>query len=37
VLPIRGKGSSEWSYAWIPVVGPLLGAALAVGLFGWLG
>jgi glycerol uptake facilitator protein len=37
LLPIRGKGSSEWSYAWIPVVGPLLGAALAVGLFGWLG
>jgi glycerol uptake facilitator protein len=37
VLPIRGKGGSEWSYAWIPVMGPLLGAALAVGLFGWLG
>ncbi|MBJ6144087.1 MIP/aquaporin family protein [Hymenobacter sp. BT559] len=37
LLPIRGKGSSEWSYAWVPVVGPLLGAALAAGLFGWLG
>jgi len=37
LLPIRGKGGSEWSYAWIPVVGPLLGAALAAGLFGWLG
>ena len=37
VLPIRGKGGSEWSYAWIPVVGPLLGAAAAAGLFGWLG
>ena len=37
VLPIRGKGGSEWSYAWIPVLGPLLGAALAAGLFGWLG
>ena len=36
LLPIRGKGGSEWSYAWIPVVGPLLGAALAAGLFGWL-
>ena len=37
LLPIRGKGGSEWSYAWVPVVGPLLGAALAAGLFGWLG
>jgi glycerol uptake facilitator protein len=37
LLPIRGKGGSEWSYAWIPVVGPLLGAVLAAGLFGWLG
>lgn len=27
--PIAGKGSSEWSYAWVPVVGPLIGAALA--------
>lgn len=29
ILPIRGKGNSDWSYAWIPVVGPLLGGALA--------
>jgi glycerol uptake facilitator protein len=29
VLPIRGKGSSNWPYAWVPVVGPLIGAALA--------
>jgi len=28
VLPIPGKGPSDWSYAWIPVVGPLLGGAL---------
>jgi glycerol uptake facilitator protein len=28
VLPIRGKGDSDWSYAWIPVVGPLLGGVL---------
>lgn len=27
-LPIAGKGSSNWSYAWIPVVGPILGGAL---------
>jgi glycerol uptake facilitator protein len=29
VLPIRGKGSSNWGYAWVPVVGPLVGGALA--------
>jgi glycerol uptake facilitator len=29
VLPIRGKGSSEWSYSWVPVVGPIIGAVLA--------
>lgn len=26
ILPIHGKGSSDWSYAWIPVVGPIIGA-----------
>jgi glycerol uptake facilitator protein len=30
VLPIPGKGNSDWSYAWIPVVGPLVGAVVAV-------
>lgn len=29
VLPIKGKGSSDWSYAWVPVVGPLIGGVLA--------
>ncbi|MFC7341433.1 MIP/aquaporin family protein [Saccharopolyspora griseoalba] len=29
ILPIRGKGSAEWGYSWVPVVGPLLGGALA--------
>ena len=28
ILPIPGKGPSDWAYAWIPVVGPLLGGAL---------
>ncbi len=28
LLPIPGKGSSDWRYAWIPVVGPLLGGLL---------
>jgi len=30
LLPVHGKGASHWRYAWIPVVGPLLGGALAV-------
>lgn len=29
ILPIKGKGSSDWGYAWVPVVGPLVGGALA--------
>ena len=28
ILPIAGKGSSDWCYAWVPIVGPLLGAGL---------
>ncbi len=28
LLPIPGKGSSDWSYAWIPVVGPLIGGTI---------
>ncbi|MBY0490446.1 MAG: aquaporin family protein [Gemmatimonadaceae bacterium] len=30
LLPIAGKGSSDWSYAWIPIVGPIIGAVSAV-------
>ena len=33
VLPVAGKGSSEWSYAWIPITGPIIGASLAALLF----
>lgn len=29
LLPISGKGKSDWNYAWIPVVGPIIGGALA--------
>ncbi|MFD7308122.1 MIP/aquaporin family protein [Promicromonospora sp. NPDC059942] len=28
VLPIPGKGSSDWAYSWVPVLGPLVGGAL---------
>ena len=37
VLPISGKGSSDWGYAWIPVSGPVFGAAIAALLFLVLG
>ena len=30
-LPIKGKGSSDWAYSWVPVVGPIIGGMLA----GW--
>ena len=33
ILPIKGKGSSEWGYAWVPIVGPIIGTALAAGLY----
>jgi glycerol uptake facilitator protein len=29
-LPIHGKGKSDWGYAWIPVIGPILGGVLGV-------
>jgi len=29
LLPIPGKGTSDWGYAWVPVVGPIIGAVLA--------
>ncbi|POH61653.1 aquaporin family protein [Cryobacterium sp. TMN-39-2] len=31
ILPIKGKGSSDWAYSWVPVVGPVIGGVLA----GW--
>ncbi|WP_055565367.1 MULTISPECIES: MIP/aquaporin family protein [Streptomyces] len=33
VLPLPNKGSSDWSYAWVPIVGPLIGGAIAGGLY----
>lgn len=33
LLPVAGKGSSDWSYAWIPVVAPIVGAVIATFLF----
>jgi glycerol uptake facilitator protein len=28
VLPIPGKGTSAWGYAWVPVIGPIIGGVL---------
>jgi glycerol uptake facilitator protein len=33
VLPIPGKGSSDWAYAWVPVMAPLAGGAAGAILF----
>jgi len=33
LLPIPGKGSSDWSYAWIPVVAPIMGGIIAALLY----
>ncbi|MFF3262418.1 MIP/aquaporin family protein [Streptomyces sp. NPDC002932] len=33
LLPLPNKGGSDWGYAWIPVIGPLVGGALAGGLY----
>ena len=36
LLPIKGKGSSRWKYAWVPIIGPFAGAAIAAVLYLWL-
>ncbi len=33
LLPIAGKGDSDWGYSWIPVVGPIIGAIIAALLY----
>ncbi|MGW5325923.1 MIP/aquaporin family protein [Streptomyces sp. NPDC004014] len=33
LLPLPNKGGSDWSYAWVPVVGPLIGGAIAAGIY----
>ncbi|MET9255900.1 MIP/aquaporin family protein [Streptomyces sp. NPDC048182] len=38
LLPLPNKGGSDWSYAWVPIVGPLLGGAAAAGIYKlWFG
>jgi glycerol uptake facilitator protein len=36
LLPVAGKGHSEWKYAWIPVVMPILGGVSAAWVFQWM-
>jgi glycerol uptake facilitator protein len=36
LLPIPGKGDSDWGYAWVPVVGPFLGAVLSFVILKWI-
>lgn len=33
ILPVQGKGPSDWSYSWIPVIGPAAGGMLGAWLF----
>jgi glycerol uptake facilitator protein len=35
ILPIPGKGTSDWAYSWVPVVGPLLGGLIGGLLYYW--
>lgn len=37
LLPIPGKGSSDWSYAWVPIFGPICGAVVAALFIRWTG
>nr|WP_299339877.1 MIP/aquaporin family protein [Allomuricauda sp.] len=36
LVPIKNKGDMGWSYSWVPVIGPILGAAIAAYLSIWL-
>lgn len=36
LLPIEGKGNSDWAYSWIPVVGPIVGALIGAALYNFL-
>ncbi|MDQ0639477.1 glycerol uptake facilitator protein [Pedobacter sp. W3I1] len=33
LIPMKGKGSSDWGYAWVPIVGPIIGSVLAAVAF----
>jgi glycerol uptake facilitator protein len=33
LVPIKTKGTSDWGYAWVPIIGPVAGAVLAALLY----
>ena len=33
ILPLKTKGGSDWRYAWVPILGPIIGAAMAALLY----
>ena len=33
LLPLKNKGTSDWGYSWVPIVGPIIGALIAAFLF----
>jgi glycerol uptake facilitator protein len=35
ILPIPGKGTSDWGYAWVPVLGPVIGGLLGGAAYWW--
>jgi glycerol uptake facilitator protein len=37
LLPVAGKRDSDWSYAWVPIFGPIVGAVLAAVMIKVLG
>ena len=37
LLPIPGKGGSDWAYSWVPILGPVIGASLAGGVLRTIG
>lgn len=37
ILPVAGKGGADWAYAWVPVLGPILGGLCAAGAYAALG
>jgi glycerol uptake facilitator protein len=37
LLPIPGKGPSDWAYSWVPIVGPIIGGIAGAGLYSLIG
>lgn len=37
ILPLKNKGTSDWNYSWIPVIGPIIGGLIAAFLFQVIG